>query len=171
MVLGVVDGLLDGAVLLGAKPILDRSGRLQDAVVLAELVEAHLRGIGLYLIPLGIRLVRDVELLQVAVEVGVAKRLARILVCRVAVPLDDVVDIGRVGLLLDARFDVLLGVPDLRPSVVPRDFGRGVGVDLGQYRAARFNFAGDIGEGHGYSISFTCDSMKSISFSSSPYLA
>ena len=92
-------------------------------VVLAELVEAHLRGIGFYLIPLGIRLVCDVELLQIAVEVGVAKRLARIFVCCVAVPLDNVVNVGSVGLLLDARFDVLLGVPDLRPSIVPRDFG------------------------------------------------
>ena len=85
---GVVGGLLAGALLLAAQAVFDCGGGVQDAVVLAELVESRLRWRGLYLEPLGVRLVCDVKLPQVAVEVGVAKRLTRVLVCRVPVPLD-----------------------------------------------------------------------------------
>ena len=146
---GVVGRLLNGALLLGAQFILNRLGHVQHAVVLAELPEAHLGRRGLDLVPLGVGFVGHVQTLEVTVEIGVAERLARVLVGGVAVPVDDVAHVGGVRLLLDARLHVLLGVANLRPPVVPRYLGRGIGIDLGKGGARGLDLPGDVAEGHG----------------------
>ena len=99
----VVGCLLRGPLLLVAQAVVDGRGRvLDDAVVLAELVEVLVRWVGLYLEPLGAGLVRNVEPAQVAVEVGVVEGLARVLIGRVAAPFEPVDDVCGVGLLRDA---------------------------------------------------------------------
>ena len=168
----VARGLLGGALLLVAQAVLDGRGRvLDDAVVLAELVEAHVSRVWLDFEPLGAWLVPHVELAQVTVEVRVMEGLARVLEGCVAVPLELVHHVDRVRLLLEAFPHVLLGVADLGPAVVAGDLGRGVGVYLRQRRTRGLDEVADVGESHDQIISFTCDSMKSISSSVSPYFA
>ena len=145
---GVVGRLHRGRFLFGAQLILDGLGHVQHAVVLTELPETHLGRRGLDLVPLGVGFVGHVQTLEVTVEIGVAERLARVLVGGVAVPVDDVAHVGGVRLLLDARLHVLLGVADLRPPIVPGDLGRGVGIDLGKGGAGGLDLPGDVAEGH-----------------------
>ena len=145
----VVGCLLRGPLLLVAQAVVDGRGRvLDDAVVLAELVEVPVRWVGLYLEPLGAGLVRNVESAQVAVEVGVVEGLARVLIGRVAAPFEPVDDVCGVGLLREARLDVLLRVANLGPAVVAGDLGRGVGVYLRQSWARYLDESADVGDGH-----------------------
>ncbi len=146
----VARGLLGGALLLVAQAVLDGLGCvLDDAVVLAELVQAHVGRVWLDLEPLGSRLVLNVELAQVAVEVRVVEGLTCVLKGRVVVPFEFVLHVYCVRLLLEALLDALLGVADLCPAVVAGDLGRGVGVYLRKRRARGLYKAADVGEGHG----------------------
>ena len=68
---------------------------------------------------------------QIGVEVVVGERLVRPLVDGVSFPFEDIFDIRRPDLFLDALVCVLLRVADLRPAVVAGDFWGRVGIDEG----------------------------------------
>ena len=149
MASSIFRGLLDGLILLIAQLIPDCRRGIQDAMVLPKLVEAHLRGIRLYLEPLGIRLVGDVEFLQIPVEVGVPEGFTRVLVGCVAMPVDDVVHVGGMCLLLDTGLYILLGIADLCPTFMTGNLGSRISVNLRECGARCLNLACDVIEGHG----------------------
>ena len=82
-------------------------------------------------------------------KVGVTKRPGSMLPGGVAAPLEVPLHIGGVRLLLDAFADVLLGVADLGPPVMPRNLRRRVSIDLRDGRHSGLNDLGDVDARHG----------------------
>ena len=163
--------LRDCRLLLLAQPVRDDRRRVcvrvrHHAMILRELDIVALRRVRRDLEPLRALAPRDAELLQIRMEICILEIAIRLRHERRAqMPPELRHEPCRMRLLLDARLYLALRKANLRPTRIRRHIRQRIGIALRRDLRRR----PDLDCRH-HAISFTCVSIKSISFSSSPYL-
>ena len=119
---------LDRKILFPAQVVRNRRKISQHAAIASELIKMLQRLRARDLKPF--RIIFKAELAQVRMKIPVAESFkAAVVVDRVALPLKIKNNIRRACLLFYARLNVLFGVANFCPAVVPRNFRRRVGVN------------------------------------------
>ena len=127
----VIQRFLYGIFLLLAQIIRCGGGQgLQDTAIRTEIIEVVAGDRPCHMEPFVLRVVLNVQLAQIAVEIFIGKSIAGAILERsVAAPFFLVFHIGSVGLLTQTFVYVLLGVADFRPTVVAGNFRSGIGIN------------------------------------------
>ena len=127
-------GVADSSCLFFPQGVGDGGIQLHPAPVHAEILKIPPGLLPIQMEPLIFAVVLHVQLAEVGVEIVVSEHLAAsVIVDGIAPPLLMEQHIGGVGLLFQAFVHRLLGVADLRPTVVPGNFWGGIGVDHGHH--------------------------------------
>ena len=127
----VIQRFLYGIFLFLAQIIRRGGGQsLQDTAIAAEIIKVVAGDGPGYMEPFVFRVVLNVQLAQIAVEILVGKGIAgTVLECGIAAPFFFVFHIGSVGLLIQTFVYVLFGVADFRPTVVAGNLRSGIGIN------------------------------------------